>query len=228
MHSSASRLTAATPDHAPLRRIVLHGMPICCDSGTELALFAPPRQAGLPPAQSVIGTTLRHSLSSLVQRGAAMLPGRGKTSVLWALALTATALLVMRVVRSVRAPRVDVLESAILPPRAFRRWVEASSSVESGPVNEIPLDRFAGRGRGRRTAARVPGDLDREAKQVKRAPCVCPPLNPCCPLSRTARPTRHRGARTCCGAFAPGAPAMTTFAPHASGARGVHAAVQKA
>jgi hypothetical protein len=39
----------------------------------------------------------------------------------------------------------------------------------SRPNNEIPLDRFAGRGRGRRTAAKVPGYLDKEAKEAREA-----------------------------------------------------------
>ena len=154
-------------------------------------------------------------------------PGNGRAAVLWALALTATALLVMRAVRSVRAPRVDVLESAILPPRAFRRWVDASSRVETGPVNEIPLDRFAGRGRGRRTAARVPGYLDREAKQVKRAPFLLPP-QPVLPTFANSKPDTAQKRTYLSRCISSRCPRNDHVLPHTSGARGVHAAVQKA
>ena len=152
--------------------------------------------------------------------------GNGGAAVLWALALPATALLVMRVVRSVRAPRVDVLESAILPPRAFRRWVDASSRVETGPVNEIPLDRFAGRGRGRRTAARVPGYLDREAKQVKRAPFLLP--QPVLPTFANSKPDTAQKRTYLSRCISSRCPRNDHVLPHTSGARGVHAAVQKA
>ena len=48
--------------------------------------------------------------------------------------------------RSARSqPRAAVLESAILPPRAFRHWFYQTTRVTSGPQNEIPLDRLAGR-----------------------------------------------------------------------------------
>jgi hypothetical protein len=74
-----------------------------------------------------------------------------------------------------RQPQPTVLESAILPPRAFRRWFYETTHRTKGPVNEVPLDRFAGRGRGRRAAATVPGYLDKEANQVgtlaHAAPC---------------------------------------------------------
>merc|ERR1712216_365770 len=66
-----------------------------------------------------------------------------------------------------RQPQPTVLESAILPPRAFRRWFYETTHRTKGPVNEVPLDRFAGRGRGRRAAATVPGYLDKEANQAR-------------------------------------------------------------
>jgi len=67
-------------------------------------------------------------------------------------------------------PQPAALESAILPPRAVRRWFYSTTRVTSGANNEVPLDRFAGHGRGRRTAAKVPGwGLDQEAKQARLA-----------------------------------------------------------
>ena len=85
--------------------------------------------------------------------------------------IVAAAIVLVVVLTPPRAPTTDrvALESAILPPRAFRRWFYQKTRVTSGPDNEIPLDRFAGRARGRRTAAKVPGYLDKEAKQAREA-----------------------------------------------------------
>ena len=46
------------------------------------------------------------------------------------------------------------------------RRLYQKAHVTTGAQNEIPLDRFAGRSQGRRTAAKVPGYLSREAKEV--------------------------------------------------------------
>ena len=81
----------------------------------------------------------------------------------------------MVAVSSPKQSPVD-MESAILPPRAFRRWFYQKTHVKTGAKEEIPLDRFAGRGRGRRTAAKVPGYLDEEAKQVRQQHMYCGPL----------------------------------------------------
>lgn len=86
-----------------------------------------------------------------------------------AAAVLVAAVVVLVVLTPRRAPATGrvALESAILPPRAFRRWFYQKTRVTRGPNNEIPLDRFAGRARGRRTAAKVPGYLDQEAKEAR-------------------------------------------------------------
>lgn len=58
------------------------------------------------------------------------------------------------------------LESAILPPAAFRRWVYGATHQDA-PRNEIPLDRLAGRGRGAAVPTEVPGYYEKELKAAK-------------------------------------------------------------
>eukprot|EP00277_Geminigera_cryophila_P009356 CAMPEP_0179405014 /NCGR_PEP_ID=MMETSP0799-20121207/32_1 /TAXON_ID=46947 /ORGANISM="Geminigera cryophila, Strain CCMP2564" /LENGTH=252 /DNA_ID=CAMNT_0021175777 /DNA_START=19 /DNA_END=776 /DNA_ORIENTATION=+ len=61
-----------------------------------------------------------------------------------------------------RIARVGHPAAACFPALAL-----PEGNVTTGAQNEIPLDRFAGRSQGRRTAAKVPGYLSREAKEKR-------------------------------------------------------------
>ncbi|EKX39707.1 hypothetical protein GUITHDRAFT_154349 [Guillardia theta CCMP2712] len=62
-----------------------------------------------------------------------------------------------------------VLESAILPPKAFRDWVYENTKTSATPSNEIPMDRFSGRGLGKSRQTVMPGYEEQDAKELREA-----------------------------------------------------------
>ncbi|KAJ1491982.1 hypothetical protein T484DRAFT_1772776 [Baffinella frigidus] len=92
--------------------------------------------------------------------------GSRRAGVALGAALVAGALALVVVQGQAASTQPVALESAILPPASFRRWVYANTK-EDAPKNEIPLDRFAGRGRGHAVPARVPGYYAKELTAAK-------------------------------------------------------------
>eukprot|EP00286_Rhodomonas_abbreviata_P029751 CAMPEP_0181314644 /NCGR_PEP_ID=MMETSP1101-20121128/14932_1 /TAXON_ID=46948 /ORGANISM="Rhodomonas abbreviata, Strain Caron Lab Isolate" /LENGTH=212 /DNA_ID=CAMNT_0023421759 /DNA_START=12 /DNA_END=650 /DNA_ORIENTATION=+ len=60
------------------------------------------------------------------------------------------------------------LESALLPPQAFRRWIASATDDKFAPEHDLKLDRFAGRGRGPSHPTEMPGYFHKELKTAKK------------------------------------------------------------
>ena len=93
--------------------------------------------------------------------------GARRAGVALGVALVAGALALVVVQGQAASSQPVAMESALLPPASFRKWVYANSGEEA-PKNEIPLDRFAGRGRGHGVPARVPGYYAKELNAAKK------------------------------------------------------------
>eukprot|EP00961_Rhodomonas_salina_P136976 1842502-Rhodomonas_salina.3 len=59
------------------------------------------------------------------------------------------------------------LESALLPPYAFRKWIGGLTGGKNAPEHDLKLDRFAGRGRGSSHPTEMPGYYKKELKEAK-------------------------------------------------------------